>query len=68
MQPTGNRTISLPGSNDGTFAASLLYGVKPGDPLTLSLTGVLLVAAGLASRIPARRVASNAPLDALRTE
>jgi ABC-type antimicrobial peptide transport system permease subunit len=53
----------------GRAGSSLLYGVQPGDPLSLSLTVVvLLAAAGLAAWIPARRAASIAPLDALRNE
>ena len=48
---------------------SQLYGVKPGDPLTLLacvLISALMVA--VAAAIPARRAASVHPMEALRSE
>jgi predicted permease len=48
---------------------SILFGVKPSDPLTISLGLVALVAVALvASLIPARRAASIDPIKALRYE
>jgi len=48
---------------------SQLYGVKPGDPLTL-LACVLISAfmVAIAAAIPARRAASVDPMEALRSE
>jgi len=53
----------------GQFAATLLYGLKPWDPVTLGActTGLGFVAM-LASWIPARRAARLAPTAALREE
>ena len=48
---------------------SMLYGVQPGDPVTLVLGGLLLLGVALAaSWIPARRAAAVQPMDALRHE
>ncbi|MGH9489622.1 MAG: ABC transporter permease [Terriglobales bacterium] len=53
----------------GPFAASLLFGVRPADPLTLGLVVVALLAAGLAAAwLPARRAARMDPARALRQE
>jgi predicted permease len=49
--------------------ASLLFGVHPGDALTLvSVTVVLLAIAAVSCFLPARRAASVAPMVALRWE
>jgi putative ABC transport system permease protein len=53
----------------GTVAASMLYGLKPQDPLTLGaaiagMAGVALVA----SLLPAHRAATVNPMEALREE
>lgn len=57
----------------GVFAArlagSMLYGLKPGDPLTVALAILLLgVVALFASYLPARRAARQDPMIALREE
>jgi ABC-type antimicrobial peptide transport system permease subunit len=53
----------------GRMAASLLYGVGPNDPLTLTMTITVLLAAGvLAAFLPARRAAAVQPMEALRHE
>jgi predicted permease len=53
----------------GRVMASQLYGVKPHDPLVLSITtAVLATAAFVAAVIPARRAANTEPMLALRTE
>ena len=49
------------------YLKTLLYGVTPTDPLTLLFTGLgLMVAAGIAMALPARRAASVDPMIALR--
>jgi ABC-type antimicrobial peptide transport system permease subunit len=51
------------------FVASFLFGMKPNDPLALSLAvTILLVAALVAGGIPARRASQIDPMTALRHE
>ncbi|HBY59911.1 MAG TPA: permease, partial [Solibacterales bacterium] len=51
------------------FAAPLLYGVAPADPVTfLGVPGLLLAVALIAALIPARRAAKTEPIRALRYE
>ena len=53
----------------GQAAASLVYGMKPRDPLTLGAAVVVLAAVALAaSYAPAHRAARLHPMDALREE
>jgi ABC-type antimicrobial peptide transport system permease subunit len=49
--------------------STLLYGVRPTDPLTFAGSSVLVILIALAaSWIPARRAASIDPMQSLRTE
>jgi putative ABC transport system permease protein len=51
------------------WMASLLFGVKPFDPLTYGISGVVTLVAALAgSYVPARRAASLNPIEALRAD
>ena len=53
----------------GSSASSLLFGLKPYDPLTLIAASVLLgLIAAVASFVPARRAAMLDPMAALRHE
>ncbi len=53
----------------GRFVASLLYDVSARDPLSLGgAVAVLIVVAGIASYLPARRAARVDPLTVLRAE
>jgi ABC-type lipoprotein release transport system permease subunit len=48
---------------------SLLYDVSPADPLTyVAVSGGLILAATLASYLPARRAIRVDPVEALRAE
>jgi ABC-type antimicrobial peptide transport system permease subunit len=48
---------------------SVVYGIKPHDPLTMIVAAVLMIAvAALAAWIPARRAAKIDPMEALRYE
>jgi ABC-type antimicrobial peptide transport system permease subunit len=62
--------IGVPGAlGVAPLLSSLLYGVKPSDPLTLVTVSLVLTAfAMLACYIPARRAANADPMVALRHE
>jgi ABC-type antimicrobial peptide transport system permease subunit len=49
--------------------STMLYGVRPTDPLTFAGSSTLVILVALAaSWIPARRAASIDPMQSLRTE
>ena len=51
------------------WMASLLFGVKPFDPLTYGIAGMVILAAALAaSYVPARSAAFLNPIEALRVD
>jgi ABC-type antimicrobial peptide transport system permease subunit len=51
------------------FLQGMLYGVQPGDPLTLVLVAVFLMGISvLATMVPARRVARIDPMATIRHE
>ena len=53
----------------GRWMSSLLFGVSPFDPVTYAAAlGVTMVAAALASYLPARRAATIDPIETLRAE
>jgi len=53
----------------GRLLSKLLYGVSPGDPLTVSLVALVMATVGtLACWIPAGRAARVEPATALRAE
>jgi len=58
--------LTLAGSKT---ASSLLFGLKPRDPVTIAAAVLILTAIGIAaSAIPARRAARLDPMQALRNE
>ena len=70
LQAAIGLAIGMPAAIFGSrFMASMLYNVRPWDPVILfGATVVLAVAAFLAAVIPARRAASIEPMTALRVE
>ncbi len=51
------------------YLSHLLWGVAPGDPLTVAaVAGVLLASAAVASWLPAREAAHASPVEALRED
>ena len=62
--------ISVPAAlGTSRFVESLLFGMKPNDPLALTLAvAILLAAALLAGYVPARRASRIDPMTALRHE
>ncbi|HEX3662541.1 MAG TPA: ABC transporter permease [Acidobacteriaceae bacterium] len=70
LQAAIGLAIGMPAAIFGSrFMASLLYNVRPWDPVILiGATVVLAIAAFLAAVIPARRAAGVEPMTALRVE
>jgi predicted permease len=75
MQETGRLFVlgALAGGGLAMLSArsaeSLLFGLRPEDPLTLALaTGLLALGAAVASYLPARRASRVDPIEALRQE
>ena len=53
----------------GRYVATMLYGLTPGDPTTLAIAAITLVAVSVvAGYIPARRSARIDPMECLRSE
>lgn len=53
----------------GRVLAGSLYGVSASDPLTLGCVALLITIVTLAASVlPARRAASTAPMEALRSD
>jgi ABC-type lipoprotein release transport system permease subunit len=51
----------------GRFVKTVLYGLPPNDPLTITAAVVVIAAvSGLAGFLPARRASRVDPMDALR--
>lgn len=62
--------VALPAAlAGGRLVRSLLYEVRPADPVVLAVASVFLVLVGvLAASLPARRAAHISPIEALRNE
>jgi ABC-type antimicrobial peptide transport system permease subunit len=53
----------------GRWMSALLFGVGPLDPVTyVAAVGIILLAAALASYVPARRAAAIDPIETLKAE
>ncbi len=51
------------------FVASFLYGLKPNDPMALTLAAIVLLSAALAAGyVPARKASRIDPVTALRVD
>jgi predicted permease len=63
-------TIGVPAAMGVTrLISGMLYGVKPTDPATYAFaTSILLIVAGFASYLPAKRASRVDPMEALRYE